>query len=955
MPTSSKCADGLYFRYLYLVLFLPLGLVARPNTDSLLAIADSLDEVGFRHFASGSYSDAIEAFEEEVKLRVALGGEDTLVAELYTIIGGCNSMLARYEESLSNCQRALEIYVEQMGPQHPFVAGTYNNIGIILNELGSYHKALEYYEKALAIQLDILEPSDPDVGLTYNNIGTVCYNLGDYDKALEYFNKDLEITLAAYGPDDPDVAVNYNNIGMVYDDLGLYKQALECFGKDLEINLAYYGPEHPEVASSYSNLGTVYDNLGSYELALENHEKALGIRLKAFGTNHPDVSSSYNNIGVIYHKLGSRQKALSFYEKALDIRLKILGPEHPEVAANYNNIGVIYDDEGSYSAALEKYMISLETRLAALGPDHPDVATSYNNIGAVYHNQGLYTEALENYFISLGVRLKVLGQNHPDVAASYDNIARTYRSMDDLDSALEYFKKSVDIFEGTRKTIGSAKLEKSYTETVSDRYEALISLLLEMGKPEEAFEYLERSKLKILKGTLEERLNMEIGHGELRKRVSESRKLAMQIQSLEEQLLGERLKPDSQRSETRITNLSFLLDGFYSDYAKVVAEIEAYPDYSFAVKVEPVHLEEILERVPDKQKILMLYSGERELYLFLLSSEGSQGKSVKITRDSLDSLINICRRLCFDNVVSLNRSRKLLNWSWVKDTTGFYTEEVVPLKDILALLYSYLISPVEDELSDADVVTIVPSGNLYYLPWGGLLKIDKKEMVFLSERFNWHVMTSAEFLRCIQRRGFNTEPIHSLTLVGNPAGANLPSAEEEVVSISEAYPGSVLLTAEEGSEAKVAEAASYTRALHLATHCVLDADSPWDSYIYLADSENSDGMWTAYEVSAQSWDSLELVTLSACESALGGAYPGMEQESMAKAFSLAMKGSPSIVATLWPVYDPSTKEFMVTFYEELKYNPKSEALRKAQQKLIHSEEYAHPFFWAPFILIGEWR
>lgn len=76
---------------------------------------------------------------------------------------------------------------------------------------------------------------------------------------------------------------------------------------------------------------------------------------------------------------------------------------------------------------------------------------------------------------------------------------------------------------------------------------------------------------------------------------------------------------------------------------------------------------------------------------------------------------------------------------------------------------------------------------------------------------------------------------------------------------------------------------------------------------------------------------------------------------MAKAFSIAMEGPPSIIATLWPVADESTKELMVTFYEDLKDNPKSEALRLAQQKLIHSDKYAHPFFWAPFILIGEWR
>jgi CHAT domain-containing protein len=146
-----------------------------------------------------------------------------------------------------------------------------------------------------------------------------------------------------------------------------------------------------------------------------------------------------------------------------------------------------------------------------------------------------------------------------------------------------------------------------------------------------------------------------------------------------------------------------------------------------------------------------------------------------------------------------------------------------------------------------------------------------------------------------------------------------------------------------------------SQALHLATHCVLNPADPWDSYIHLARTNETDGQWTVAEISGQSWQRMQLVTLSACETALGGERPGLEFESMAKAFSLAMEGPPSIVATLWPVADESTKEFMVTFYKELKDNPKSEALRRAQQKLIKSGWYSHPFFWAPFILIGEWR
>ncbi|MBD3286571.1 CHAT domain-containing protein, partial [candidate division WOR-3 bacterium] len=217
------------------------------------------------------------------------------------------------------------------------------------------------------------------------------------------------------------------------------------------------------------------------------------------------------------------------------------------------------------------------------------------------------------------------------------------------------------------------------------------------------------------------------------------------------------------------------------------------------------------------------------------------------------------------------------------------------------------------------------------------------------------VLTSTELLECVFRREGRSKRLKKLTLIGNPTGARLPHAAEEVESIERSYPRSLVFTGSQASKPQLISVAPGSQVLHLATHCNLKPDNPFDSYIHLAPTDTTDGRWTMTEIWGQSWDKMQLVTLSACESALGGNQQGLEFESVARAFALAMEGPPAIVATLWSVADNSTKELMVTFYEELKDNTKSEALRKAQQELIHSGKYAHPFFWAPFILIGEWR
>ena len=940
-----------------IILAIPITVLAQANPDSLRAVADSLHAVGDSLLDAGQYADAAAPFEQEIELRKQLA--DTA--------GWCEALNKNSEahwssgdneEGMALAEEALQLGIDAFGEEDTFVAASYCNIGGVYINLGSYQLALENYQKVLGICLKALGPEHPYVAYSYGHIGVVYNDFGDYQRALEYYQKALGIWFKALGPEHPDVAASYNNIGNVYCERGDYQQALENLQKALGICLKALGPEHPYVAYSYGNIGVVYRELGDYQQALENFEKALEIKLKALGPEHPRVASSYNNIGVVYTDFGDYQRALENYEKALGICLKALGPEHPRVALSYNNIGSVYYYLGDYQRALENLQKALGICLKALGPDHPYVAASYNNIGEAYYNLGDYERALEYYEKALAIWLKALGSEHPGMTLIYGNIGDVYRAQDESDSALVYYEKSIEIFEQSRGKIESEELRKSYTETVSDRYEAIISLLMGMGRPEEAFEYIERSKSKSLQDALQEEYDIDFGKGTIKEKIKESKRLGMKAEALEGQLIEEKQKPDSLQNVLKIENLSKLLAKTKEEYFRVAAEIQADPDYAFAVRVEPTDIGVLRNELPEGQKLLMTYAGENELYLFLVSREGYEVRSVPVSRDSLYGLISRCRSLCgVGNAKRLDNEDKLFGWSWEDDGSEFYRQEVAPLKDVLSELYTCLVEPLEEELSSAEVVTFIPSGQLYYIPWGALLDTEGDSLVFLSEKYNWNILTSTELLRCIQRSKHKHRRLRFLALVGNPAGIHppLPSTEEEVTSIESVYPNSTTLTGFDATEPQVIRVTPQNQVLHLATHCKLDRDSPWDSYISLAQTDSTDGHWTISEISGQSWDKMQLVTLSACETALGGDRPGLEFQSMAKAFSVAIEGPPSIVATLWPVADESTKELMVTFYEELKRNPKSEALHKAQQKLIHSDKYAHPFFWAPFILIGEWR
>jgi CHAT domain-containing protein len=143
----------------------------------------------------------------------------------------------------------------------------------------------------------------------------------------------------------------------------------------------------------------------------------------------------------------------------------------------------------------------------------------------------------------------------------------------------------------------------------------------------------------------------------------------------------------------------------------------------------------------------------------------------------------------------------------------------------------------------------------------------------------------------------------------------------------------------------------------LATHGEIIESNPLRSNLRFTPSENDDGRLTVSEV----FDiqiKANLVTLSACETALvkgeEGDFPqGDDLVGLSRAFIHA--GAPSVVASLWKVSDESTVEFMRVFYRSLRSMSKSEALQSAQLDLMKSRTCFHPFFWAPFILMGDWR
>lgn len=212
---------------------------------------------------------------------------------------------------------------------------------------------------------------------------------------------------------------------------------------------------------------------------------------------------------------------------------------------------------------------------------------------------------------------------------------------------------------------------------------------------------------------------------------------------------------------------------------------------------------------------------------------------------------------------------------------------------------------------------------------------------------------------------------------------NLPLAESEATEIGKHFPGSVVLLREDASEAKIKRLSPNYDVLHFAGHAELSEKEPLASSILLAKDDGEDGRLEVREIFGMTLNA-SLVVLSGCETGLRPPSNGDELVGLTRAFIYA--GTPSVVASLWKVDDASTAHLMSSFYKNLRTKTKVESLRQAQLEMIRGEvsiellaqrgvggigklgqtassmppapsslaiSTSHPYFWAPFILVGD--
>jgi CHAT domain-containing protein len=184
----------------------------------------------------------------------------------------------------------------------------------------------------------------------------------------------------------------------------------------------------------------------------------------------------------------------------------------------------------------------------------------------------------------------------------------------------------------------------------------------------------------------------------------------------------------------------------------------------------------------------------------------------------------------------------------------------------------------------------------------------------------------------------------------------LPHTQAEADAILAAFPEAVVRTDEEAQETLVKQTGGNYRYLHFATHAVFHDAAPLLSGVILARppiGSTDDGILTVRELLGMSLTA-DMMVLSACETARGAKQRG--EGIIGLTWAMFAAGVPTQIVSQWAVDDAATAQLMGRFYRGLKQGKsKEEALRAAALSLLRNGKHHHPFYWAPFLVMGDWR
>ena len=867
-------------------------------------IGKTHNQLGLIYWERADYPAATQHLQKAIEIASALEDKE-LEGSARNNLGLVFDEHGDYKQSLEQYQRALELHRSTHFERGE--GDTLGNIGGVYLLLGKFKEALPYYQQALAIseRLGLKPASSDDLG----NIALCLAGTGDIDGALKSFDQALEVAHdTGLAKEEADW---HKGKGTTLVGLGRFDTALREYAAAEQV-YQQAGLKR-ELVEALIDTGQVYELLGDAVAAEERFEQARQLAHEIGNTS--GEGDSFIALGDLERRRKNYDSADAHFKQALD-KARGTGEERTIVSAlvrqSMNDV-----DRKRYQSALQS--ASEAQQIAQRSGNLPVMALSHYVLGELRRSQAQLPQALEAYSAAQDLQKQL---RDPELGwRIYCGQGQALAAQEKTDDAIAAYKEAIRIIEETRSGIAEERYRAGYIEDRYQVYVALVELLLKVHKPDDAFLYSEKLRARAYL----DRFAASAPIGGDTGTQQRMRELAEQIQALRRTVQKEYSVPQNERRGDALELFSSELAGAERDYEALLDSSDVSATGSTPTRSANLpSLAQIQQLLPANTALIEYVVGRQMISIFLVTPSSLVGMPVQIKAESLSSRAELLRGL-----ISERRPE------WIEPARG---------------LRKVLFDPIRSDgrLSSVRQLLIVPDGVLNYVPFAALpVGVNR----FLGDEFTIAYLPAAAALASDREsRGGTT------LLAMAPSGAHLPNAPIEVREIGQLFgPTSRVVVGRAATKTLFKQIASDYDYLHLATHGSLNRNAPSLSAIELEPDKESDGRLELYEIAGMKLHA-RLVTLSACETALGKGYfsetPGGDEfVGITRAFLSA--GGQNVLASLWAVNDESTRALMLRFYRHLLTTNGAEALAKAQQELRRSDvRYRHPYYWAPFVMVG---
>lgn len=899
----------------------------RVNTGEALRLADSalliaqglrskkdlavaLRAKGDALYACGKNRQAVKHHEKACRLFEAQGDRQEAARTLNHSIQPW-ILLGEYGRAFHAAEQAREIF-QELG-ETLRIASLDNNVGNIFHRQDRFEEALARYERAYETLAE--REQWERVAITLHNMAMCLISLNDFPRSLDCYQKARDLAERCGMPLLRDQA-DYN-IAYLYYFRGEYSRAIEMLFATRRACEANGDAYH--VALCYMDLSEIYLELNLSEEARQMAREAF-TRFQKLSMGY-EAAKSLANEAIASGQQGKTVQALEAFAKAREMFEKEKNAVWPRLLDLYQ--GLLLFHEGRHFEA-RKLCGSAASFFDRTNLPNK-VAFAHLILGRIALQMGETATAKIEVEAAMGV---IDGAQSPALAYQAHFLqGQLAQIRGERTAAVRAYCQACKFLETLRGRLNSEELKISFVKDRLQVYEALVELHLTGTNDTsvgDVFGWIEAAKSRSMTEMIFQAGHSlpvgDEGQSELVRRI---RDLREELNWYYHRIEVEQLRPE-ENANRRVRELREKAISQENELLRTLRELPSQERENSVLEAPAdFSLDRLQRNLPPGAMLIEYYSAGDRLIAALITKEG-----IEIVPVSLVSRVTHLLHL-FRFQISKFRMGAAY-------TQRFEKPLLAATEAHLKSLYDELFSPLRDR-ADAKHLIFVPHGALHFLPFHAL----RNDQHYLCDSYRVSYAPSATVFTICQERKNGQLP--SSLVVGIP-DERAPHILGEVQSVAPLLPQAEVLIGSKATAAMLREKGATSGVLHIATHGNYRQDNPMFSSLRLGD-----GYLNLYDLYQMRFPA-KLVTLSGCATGMNFVSAGDELLGLQRGLFCA--GAASLLLSLWDVHDQTTARLMHVFYESyIATQDMAGALQTAMQKL--REDQPHPYFWAPFVLVGK--